>query len=671
VWFQPQPAPGSKEVPTQQIQSLKWTEDAFAEYAEGRLPKGKGTTEWSFGDLDAGFKKAVLVIDETFVTPSTHNQPLESRSALAYWTNGKLYLHGSTQSTAQTVPAVAHWVGIDPADVVIVAEYCGGAFGSKVSGAISMAIPALLARKATAPVMMRITREEEHAIGRVRVGLHGRARVGFAADGRITAIDMNVIGDIGAYDQAYDVPSAGNMVSLLYQPESMRFSGVSVITNTAPRGPQSQPGGMQGIMIVEPIIAKAARRLGIDQVDIRKINAPEGKANYGPPNARGQRPHITSSFIKEALDRGADQFKWAERTRAAAARNGSTVRGLGVAVSAYSGGSTGFDGLLILKPDGRLTVQSGIGNLGTESVFDCHRVAAELLGVPWEKVDIEWGNTSRHLPWTCISGGSQTIHAMTRAAHAAASDAVRKLKELGATTLGGKPEDYRVADERVTGNGRSMTLAQAARQAIALGGAYDGHELPSNVTKFTKDSASALAGQGLMGVARDSYPHDGQTHSFVAGFAEVEVDLETGKYHVLDYLAVGDVGTVVHPRSLGGQLLGRSMLGIGHTLSQKDVYDQHYGVPLAVRFYQNRPPTILDAPRKMAWDAVNIPDPETPVGARGIGEPPVAAGACSVLNALAAALGDEIFRRAPVTPDVILTSLEAGHPAGELLTAHI
>ena len=113
------------------------------------------------------------------------------------------------------------------------------------------------------------------------------------------------------------------------------------------------------------------------------------------------------------------------------------------------------------------------------------------------------------------------------------------------------------------------------------------------------------------------------------------------------------------------------MLGIGHTIGQKDVYDQHYGVPLATRFYQNRPPTILDIPQKMAWDAVNLPDPETPVGARGIGEPPVGGAASAVFNALSAALGDEIFRRAPVTLDVILASLEAGHPVGEPLTAHI
>jgi CO/xanthine dehydrogenase Mo-binding subunit len=113
------------------------------------------------------------------------------------------------------------------------------------------------------------------------------------------------------------------------------------------------------------------------------------------------------------------------------------------------------------------------------------------------------------------------------------------------------------------------------------------------------------------------------------------------------------------------------MLGIGHAIGQKTVYDQHYGVPLATRFYLNKPPTILDAPAKMQWAALDIPDPETPVGARGIGEPPVAAGCNAVLNALANAVGDDVFRRAPVMASEILASLEAGHPAGELLTAHI
>ena len=123
---------------------------------------------------------------------------------------------------------------------------------------------------------------------------------------------------------------------------------------------------------------------------------------------------------------------------------------------------------------------------------------------------------------------------------------------------------------------------------------------------MTTRSATALAGQGLMGVAKDNYKRDGATYSFVAAFAEVEVDVETGVYDLLEYHAVADVGTVIHPRALGGQILGRSILGIGHAIGHKWVYDQHYGVALAKRFYQNKPPTILDVPTKMSWAAVEL-----------------------------------------------------------------
>ena len=295
-------------------------------------------------------------------------------------------------------------------------------------------------------------------------------------------------------------------------------------------------------------------------------------------------------------------------------------------------------------------------------MWDCRGFAAEMVGVPGEKTVITWGDTSKNLPWSCVSGGSQTTHAMTRAAHAAATDAIKKLQQIAARDLGGRPEDYVVADERVSrkGGGGGMTLARAAQRAIELGGLFDGHELPKDINAFTRRSATALAGQGLMGVARDTYPRDGTTRSFVAGFAEVEVDVETGVYRILDYLCVADVGTVIHPASLGGQILGRSILGIGHAIGQKWVYDQKYGVPLAKRFYQNKPPTILDVPAHMEWAAVELPDPETPVGARGIGEPPVAAGCSAILNAISAAVGDDVFRRAPVNADGILMALEAG-----------
>ena len=677
VWVRPAapppPQPGVAPTPASgpKVQELKWTAEDFAAAGEGQLPLGKHTDEWVVGDVEAGFKEADLILDETFVGNNTSHQPMETRTAMAYWQNGKLYMHCSTQSVMRTVGSVARWVGIKPEDVVIISEYTGGGFGSKGSGSVFVAVAALLSKKANAPVMMRISRDDEQSIGRARPALHSRVKVGFRKDGRITAIDGFAVVDNGPYDLVSDSRSAGDHISLSFQPLAMRWRTLTVLTNTPSRGAQRAPGGMQGNSLMAPVIARAARKLGIDEVAIHRINAPEGQPKFGAPNARGVQNVATSAFLKEALDKGAALFNWEEKKARSGKRVGSKVRGAGVAVSAYSAGSLGFDGLMIIKPDGRLTIQSGIGNLGTESVFDVHRVAADVLGISWDKCDIVWGNTSKYMPSTCGQGGSQTAHAMTRAAHAAASDAKKKLQEIAARTLGGRPESYQVANERVSSGGRSLTFAQAAQKAIELGGKFDGHELPADINNFTKTSATALAGQGLMGVARDNYGRVGASKSYVAGFAEVEVDVETGQYQVLEYVAVADVGTVIHPRNLGGQILGGVMLGIGHAIGQKWVYDQHFGVPVANRFYTTKPPTILDAPARMQWAAVEIADPQTPVGARGVGESPVGAGFGAVANAIAAAVGDEVFRRAPITADMILMALEHGRPMHEALTANV
>ena len=668
VWVRPEPP----NPPIPQLTKVKWTEQDFAEYDKGNLPMGHAPDEWSFGDIDAGFKNAALILDETFITPDVSHQCLEPRTAMAYWQNGKLFLHSGTQSTFQTKPAIAKWMNIDVDKVVFISEYTGGGFGSKITGGITMIIPALLSKKLNAPVMMRISREEEHYIGRARPSVEGRVKIGFAKDGRITAIDMFTVCNSGAYDAQADGASAARIVSLLYQPPAMRQRAISVMTNTPPRSAQSAPGGMQAVALIEPILSKAARRLGVDQVALRRVNCPEGKAEFGVA-VKGVRGHTTSCFLKEALDRGAEQFKWQEKAARQPKRSGTLARGVGVSLSCFVGGTVGFDGLLVITPQGRVQFQSGIGNLGTESVIDVHRAGAEVLGVPWEVCDVVWGDTSKNFPYTCASGGSQTTHAMSRASHAVATECKLKLQEIAAKSLGGKPEDYEVANQRVfrKGGGAGLSFAQAAQRAIQLGGIYDGHDVTPDVNKQTKASVAALAGQGLVVSAKDKYPRDGQTYSYVASFAEVEVDIETGKYYILDFLAYADVGTVMHPAALGGQILGRSTLGIAHAIGQKWVYDPHYGVPVAKRFYQNRPPTILDVPNDMQWEALDIPDPETPVGARGVGEPPVGGGCAAILNALADAVGDEIFRRAPVNSDTILTSLEAGHPMQHPLMAHI
>jgi xanthine dehydrogenase molybdenum-binding subunit len=676
VWVTPPPAAGAPPGPPPRptIQTLKWTEEDFASAPAGALPMGRATDEWSYGDLDAGFKAAAIVVDETFVVQSTGHQPMETRSAMAYWQGGKLYLHASTQSLIRTVDPVAAWCGIKPSDVVIISEYCGGGFGSKGGGAVSMSIPALLAKKAGAPVMMRISREEEHYIGRARTGMVGRARVGFARDGRMTALDLFIVEDNGSYGPMGDHRSAGNAASLIWQPLAMRWRALTVLTNTPPRSQQRSPGPMQANAIMEPVVTKAAAQLGLDQLAIRRINSPEGKAPYGPPRPNGERGHITSAFVKQAMDRGADAFQWEERKARAGKRQGTKVRGVGVAVGPHGAGSIGYDGLMTIQPDGRLYVQSGVGNLGTHSCIDLARVAADVLAMPWDKVVVNWGSTAKNVPWSCMSVGSQTTHAMTRANLAGATDARLKLQELAARVLGGAAVDYTLGGERVyqrANPARGLTYADAAKKAIEIGGKFDGHELPEDVHAMTKAAATALAGRGLMGVAKDAYPRDGDTYSFVVGFAEVEVDVETGKTTLIDYLAVADVGTIVNPRSLHGQILGGINLGVGHALQQKWVYDQHYGVPLAKRFHHTKPLTILDIPPVMSTIALDVADPETPTGARGVGEPPVGAGYGSVMNAIANAVGLEVFRRAPVMADIVLTSLDRGGRQHEPLTSHL
>ncbi len=660
-----------------ELQTIKWTDADWSELDRGRLPMGKVTDEWQVGsDLEAGFAEADLILDETIFHQSLSHQPMEPRSMMAYWQNGKCYLHVSTQSTGRTLAPAARAIGIALEDLVVVGEYCGGGFGSKIAGCIQMKIPPLLSRKAGKPVMLRVTRQEENFFGRARPGMQARAKIGYRRDGRVTAIDLFVVQDGGPYGRSGDYMSAGDQVSLMYQPPAMRFRGITVYTNTPPRGAQRAPGGVQAVAMFAPVMDKAAKQLGIDAVEMIRINAPEGQAIFGRPR-QGQQSNVSSAFVKEALAKGAREFDWESMKLKSGQRRGTKVTGVGVALSSYAGGSSGLDGLLVIRPDGKVRIHTGVGNLGTESFSDTSRAAMEALNTSWDQAEVVWGDTSKHLPWSAIQGGSQTTHAHTRSNWAAGLDAKRKLQELAARDLGGAPDDYDVADGRVFRRGnrsQGMSFARAAERAIALGGRYDGHELPEDINSMTTTSATALAGQGLLGVAKDNFPTGGRNMSYAIGFAEVEVDIETGTVTLRDYCAATDCGTVLHPRNLAGQLHGGGVQGFGVALGQKWVLDPKWGLHLAKRFYANRPPTILDVPyeKEMRWAAADLPDPFNPVGCRGIGEPPKGAGAGAVLCAIADALGENgYFNRSPIMTDMILTKLENLPEAVKPLSAHV
>ena len=643
---------------------FKWTDTDFAKVDSGEMPDPSCPVEWTKGDPESAFAESALVLEETIVHQSLSHHPMEPRSNMAYWEGETLHAFVSTQSSQQTKFALAGALQIDPENINLVSEYCGGGFGSKIAGTTVMQIPALFSRKINRPVMLRITRYEENYVGRARPGFQTWLKMGFRENGKCNAIDLIIVQESGPYG-AGDFNTAGMIADLTYTPQNMRFRGVSMYTNTPPKAAQRGPGGAQIISMMEPILEKAGRELGVDRFEMHRMNAPRGDVKFGPRNAT-----LTSVHAVEALDKGREMFDWDAKLAISGQRNGSKVTGIGIGLSPYTAGSRGRDGMMIIRPDGKLYVHQGIGNLGTHSIADTARPAAELLGYNWKDVEIVWGNSARAYPRSTVQAGSQTTTAHTRANHAAATDALRKIREIAAATMGGAPSAYRVDSGRVSGPGGTMTLARIAERAIAMGGEYSGEALPGDIHAQTVPAAQILAGEGLMGIARDNYGGEGNIYSWVAGFAMVELDEETGVVELKEYVGVTDCGTVIHPRSLGAQVFGGSIQGMGMAMTQRWVFDPQWGVPFANRLYTARPPGFLDIPADLKWGAVDIPDPQDPVGAKGIGEPPVGAGAAALTSAVADAMGGRCVCRTPLTPDILLAEIE-GRPMYGRLDQHV
>jgi xanthine dehydrogenase molybdenum-binding subunit len=637
------------------LQRFKWTAQDFAAVPEDQLPAGEALAEWSYGDVDAALAGAELVLDETFVTAGISHHSMEPRSALAFWQNGKCHLHASSQSQSFPVPTVARYIGIEPSDLVFIAEFCGGGFGSKGGGYPIVAVPALLSRKISRPVMMRISRHEEYYIGSARHGFQGRIKMGFDASGRVTAADLYIVQENGPHAGFNDFMSAAEAVSLVYTPPAMRFRGVPVLTNTPPRGPQRGPGQNQIAAAVEPLIDKAARQLGIDRLEIRRINAPRDDARFGA----SQGP-VTSAHLVEALERGAAEFGWEQKREQGGTRNGSKAIGVGIGQAFHPAGGSGFDGLLVLQPDGTLHIHTGVGNLGTYSHSGTARVAAEVLKCDWENCVVERGDSRKHLPWNLGQFGSNTSFTMTRTNYVAAQDAVAKLKEIAAMDLGGSPDDYDIGEHRVFRSDdpqMGLTYAEAAQRAIELGGKFDGHEVPDDLNAMTRASVSGLVGKGLVGVAKDNLAHEGTVPALAAGFMQIELDLETGKFEITDYVGVADCGTVIHPQGLATQIKSGAVMGIGLAAHERHIYDPQNGLPGNVGLLGAKPPSYLDVPAEMRALAVDIADPQNPIGAKGIGEPVEGCAAAALLCAISDALGGHYFNRTPVVPDMIVNAV--------------
>jgi len=642
------------------LQTVKWDAADFAAAGDTKMPMGHAAEEWSYGDVDAGFKNAKVTIEESFVTGTYSHNCMETRTTFAYWQGGKCFLHGSNQSHTAAIANIARYIDIPPENLVLIAEYCGGGFGSKIPGYPNMAIAALLSKKINRPLMHRITRTDEYGIGAARPGFQGYIKMGFAPNGKLLAADMYLVQESGPHATAGDFRAAGNALTMMYQPEACKFRSVPVLTNTVPVGAHRGPGENQFAALVEPMFDKAAKQLNIDRIAIRRINAPDNNGKIGK-----ERGPLTSAFQKEALDKAAEMFKWSDRKKLSGQKTGSKVIGIGIGQGYHSAGTNGFDGLVRITSDGKLHVHTGIGNLGTYSHSATARVAADLLNCDWENVVIERGDTRKGLPFNSPQAGSLSSSTQSRTMYAAAMDMKDKLTDIAAKTHGGQPADYVLGKEKIVHKSdasKSVTFKEAAEKAIALGGKYSGKEVPEDLNAITKASVAMIAGTGLIAAAKDNLPRVGVTPGLSVSMAQIELDTETGKFEIKDMISVADCGTVLHPLGLGHQISGGNVMGIGMVM-ERHIYDPKLGIPASVGFHQGKLPTYLDVPVEVGWGAVEKPDPQNPIGVKGVGEPVLGSGASAITSAIADALGGHLFNRTPVTPDMIINHLAGRPPA--------
>ncbi len=650
------------------LQEIKWTAREFAAIEDGQLPLGQPAYEWNYGDVEGGFASAALILDESFTTNGLPHHCMEPRTAMSWWEGEKCVLYAGHQSQAACVPRLSTLIGIEPENLVFISEYAGGGFGSRVRSYSLAALPAYFSKKIGRPVMFRMTREMESTNGNGRPGFQGRAKIGFADDGRITAVEMYIVSDCGANGGGGDFRSAARCMSMLYQPEAMQFRGLPVVTNTPPRGAQRGPGENQLVMAIEPLMDKAASDLGLDRIAIRRINAPDNDALLVRSPSVGEeatREGVTSAYMKEALDLFAERW-YNDKKALSGQRNGSKITGVGIGQGYHSAGGSGYDGLVRITPDGTLHIHNGVGNLGTHSQVAASRVAVEVLDVPWENAVIARGDSRRGVPWSSGQGGSNTTYTHTRAMYVGAMDAKAKLLEIAAMDLGGTTDDYELKNQSVVSKAdasKSITYAAAAQRAIELGGKYSGEEFPEDVHDVTKLAQPVVAGTGLVGIAKDNLERKGRVPGLTVGGAVVEVDTETGKVEILEYFSVADIGRLVHPQGFAAQMQSGGIMGFGMALSERFEYDPQNGLPARRGLHTGKLPTYLDVPPPgtITTAAVEIPDPYNPMGGRGIGEPAQGSGAAAVLTAISDALGGELFNRTPVVPDMIV-NVAAGRP---------
>lgn len=572
------------------------------------------------GDVDKALREADAVVERTYRTSWVHQSYLEPQSSVAIPDGaGGVTIHTSTQGAYLTRSEVAEALGIPQHRVNVVTMEVGGGFGAKY--ALLDPLVASLAFKTGRPVRLVYTRNEEFLAANPAPATVMHVKTGANSDGTLSALQATIIVDNGAYPGG----TAAILAILLggtYRFPNLSIDAYDVLTHKPGSGAYRAPGAPQACFAIEGQIDDLARQLGIDSLEFRLRNA----VAEGDPMPSGDPwPDIGARAVLEALR---DHPSWKGRDQKAPGE------GVGIAYGGWPGGTEPASAACRLNQDGSMTVVVGSSDIsGTRTGMTL--LAADAFGVTPDAINVVTADTDT-APFAGASGGSKITYTVGAAVMQAAAEARRQVTAIAADHLEAAPEDVEIVDGRVQVRGvpdRAMSLQEIAALSMSFGQKYE-----------------PVYGRGRVATP-SSAP------AFVAHLARVRVDQETGIVRVLEYVAVQDVGRAINPAGIEDQIHGGAAQGIGWALHERMVYDDDGHLRTASLMDYDLP-TSVEIP-EITPVIVEVPSREGPLGARGVGEPPVVPGGAAIANAIRDATGVRLTQL-PMTAEYVLQSLLNG-----------
>ena len=572
---------------------------------------GGGPSDTAVGDFVGAFAAAPIQVDATYTTPDQAHAMMEPHASLAAWSGDKLTLWTSNQMIAWSVGDLAQTLGIPKENVRLVSPFVGGGFGGKLFIRTDAVLAALGARAARRPVKVALTRPLMFNNTTHRPATIQRIRIGASRDGKITAIGHESwSGDLpdgkpeGAVAQTRLLYAGANRIT------ATRLSVLDLPEGNAMRAPGEAPG----LMALEIAIDETAEKVGLDPIAFRILN----DTQVDPE--RPDRPFSQRRLV-ECMRLGAERFGWEKRNpRPGLNRDGRWLVGMGVAAAFRNNQVTKSGARVRLDSRGIVTVETDMTDIGTGSYTIIAQTAAEMMGLPLDKVIVRLGDSA--YPASCGSGGQWGANNSTAGVYAACV----KLRDAVTQKLGFDSSDAAFSDGQVRSGQRSLPLAQAA----------DAGDLTGEDAIEYGDLAKTV-----------------QQSTFGAHFVELAVDAATAEVRVRRMLAVCAAGRILNPKSARSQVIGAMTMGLGGALMEELAVDTRLGFFVNHDLAGYEVPVHADVPHQDVIFLDETDPMSSPMKAKGVGELGLCGVGAAVANAVYNATGVRV-RDYPVTLDKLL-----------------